>query len=66
MIIGAMHDPRSQDAIDELRRAAAWARDEAQDRVIDTSDWMRAMTAAQSFEAQADELQADLDRLLLS
>ena len=66
MIIGVVHDPRSQGAIDELRKAAAWARDEARERVIDTSDWMRAMSAAQSFEAQADELQAELDRLLLS
>ena len=63
MTIGKQHPRLSQVRVDDLRDAARWARDEAQARAADSADWMRAVSAAQSFDALADELQAELDAL---
>ena len=61
MKIGRDGPAVSQARVDDLRDAAEWARREAAHRGVDTSDWMSAMSAAQLFEAQADEMQAELD-----
>lgn len=66
MIIGNRQPRLSQAAIDDLKGAAVWARGEAAERAVDSADWMRAMSAAQMFEAQADELQVELDATKLN
>ena len=63
MMIGREGPSASQARVDDLRDAADWARQEAADRGVDTTEWIRAMSAAQMFESKADELQAELDAL---